>query len=184
MRYGLALLLLLTACTKPAGHLPGDVVFLGDSLTARMRVADVSPGSHNYAFSGATTADLLRYLPDYRVESAGVVVLTIGSNDVHRGEMAGLHKRLSDISAAIPGTLVWNALPPQAGKDVGPVNEAIRDLCRARDNCLYVATHFEPEDLDPDGLHLTPAGCARWTGVLRVHVPIITRGPPQVAGRF
>jgi lysophospholipase L1-like esterase len=146
---------------------PGSVVFLGDSLTYSLDVDQVVPGAFNAGIPGYTTWHLLRLLPHMQsIPRARLVVLTIGTNDVRRGLTPMIAGRLHEVSKAIPGPMLWNAIPPSIHGDVGPVNAAAREACRARADCIFVETNFEASDFY-DGEHPNAAGNARWIARMR-----------------
>jgi hypothetical protein len=126
----------------------GAVVFLGDSLTRALDTGRVVPGSYNYGIDGYQTRQLLPLLPKLRgIKHARLVVLTIGTNDVKHQQQPGIRVRLAAISKAIPGPLLWNAIPPSVHGEVASVNSAARSECAARTDCVFVETAFEAGDL-------------------------------------
>lgn len=169
MRLSLAVLLLLAGCSGP------HVVFLGDSLTAGLRVQSVTPNAENRGVSGIDTADLLRALPSQSFEGVSLVVLTIGTNDVHKGREAGLESRLQEIARRVPGPVLWNAIPPNAHHDVTQANALIEKTCAARPACTFYRTDFQAGDFKPDGVHLSRRGYIRWVESLRQRVAATVR---------
>lgn len=155
-------------------HQPdGLAVFLGDSITQGLAVEAVAPRSVNYAAGGMTSLDLQHMLPRLTsLPRARVVVLTIGTNDLLRG-MDGTIPRVLEIGQAIPGPLVWNAIPPSDRFDPAPINGQIRAACAARPRCTYVETPFMADDFR-DGVHLSPAGYRKWIASLRSAVAAAT----------
>lgn len=145
----------------------GAVVFLGDSLTQGMPVLAVADRALNYGVSGQTAKGLLEAMPTYgAVRRARLVVLTIGTNDVgNRTPLSEVEATLRALSAAIPGALVWNGVPPTKKGDVGPINALVRRLCAERADCRYTETPFQASDFR-DGTHLTREGYARWVASL------------------
>jgi len=188
--------LLLTACAAPASIPPtvpttdphigtmrryhawadasqpaGAVIFLGDSITEGLAVSAVAPVAVNYGIGKQATGDLLVSMRGYgSIGRARLVVLTIGTNDVSRKQLAGIEDRLRAISAAIPVPLLWNAVPPSTRGDSAPVNAIIRKVCAERPDCTYLETPFQPGDFR-DGTHLSDAGYARWIAAMRYAIP-------------
>jgi lysophospholipase L1-like esterase len=146
---------------------PGSVLFLGDSLTRALDVDQVVPGAFNGGLDGYSSWQLLQVLPHMQsLPKARLVVLTIGTNDVKRKLTPFSAGRLHAISKAIPGPMLWNAIPPSIHGDVSVVNEAARAECRARRDCIFLETHFEATDFK-DGEHPNAAGNARWIASMR-----------------
>jgi hypothetical protein len=145
----------------------GAVIFLGDSLTQGLAVAAVSPRAVNYGVAGATSADVLRAVPQLgSLKRARVVAVMVGTNDVGKQQTAGIEDRLRAISAAIPVPLVWTEIPPHAEGDVSSVNAAAAKVCAERPDCTFLRMRWGPADMDPDGVHLSPEGRARWMRAL------------------
>jgi lysophospholipase L1-like esterase len=154
----------------------GAVIFLGDSLTRALDVGRIAPGAINYGIDGYQTRHLLAFLPKLRsVPRARLVVLTIGTNDVKRHQLEGIEERLHRISQAIPGPLLWNAIPPSRQGEVARVNAAVRRECAARSNCTYLETKFEATDFW-DGEHPNVAGNERWSASMRRAWPLHGEG--------
>lgn len=153
----------------------GEIVFLGDSLTASLAVGAVAPGAVNYGIPGQTTELLLEAMPHYTsLERASVVVLTIGTVDMVSGRERGVEDRLAAIADRIPGRLVWNGLPPSTRVDVRGVNATIRRLCSGKPRCTYVPPAAGSEDLQQDGVHLRASGYTRWIVAMRA---ALAQGP-------
>jgi lysophospholipase L1-like esterase len=164
---------LLVSCDKPYALPPvrdGDqVVFLGDSLTAYLPVTEITPGATNLGVPGWFIADLNRFVREKPLPKARIYVLTIGTNDVNRNRGSLIHARLRMLSSRMPGPILWNAIPPNANRDVGPANKAIAQVCAERPDCVFLQTPFVPAtDLLEDGVHLSGRGYDRWVAALRV----------------
>lgn len=153
-------------------HQPaGAAVFLGDSHTQGLAVAAVAPVAVNYGVGGLNTQGLLDALPFLEAPGkARVVVLMIGSNDLPTADLGALGDRFDAIAAALPGPLVWHAIPvnqrvPPA--QTAEANDLVREACAAHGRCRFVDTAFEPGDFQSDGSHLSPAGYRKWIRTLQ-----------------
>lgn len=160
--------------TADAHQPAGAAVFLGDSHTQGLAVAAVAPAAVNYGVGGLTTEGLLRQLPALRsLNTARVVVLMIGSNDLPADDQDAFEVRLQAIADGIPAPLVWHAIPRnrRVSEEVtAEANAAIRRICKARPRCRYAETEFAPEDFQKDGSHLSPSGYRKWMASLRAAV--------------
>lgn len=156
----------------------GSAIFLGDSITQGLAAVAVAPQTINYGIAGLMSADLLNSLPVYRsLPRARVIFLMIGINDVGRGASLGLGERLRQIVEALPREvpLVWSAvmptLRPRDRLGIEQANAAIKALCGARPNCVFVDTHRLLRGGDStfyaDQVHLNAAGYAVWIDALR-----------------
>lgn len=162
----------------------GAAIFLGDSLTQGLAVAAVAPVAVNYGIGGLTSAQLLDALPHFQaLGRARIVFLSIGINDLLLGREGALPQRYAEILAALPPDvpLVWSTLlpaglAPERRAAITQANQAIRTLCAARPGCRLVdATPAlagpdgrpRPGMMEPDGLHLAPAGNRAWIEALR-----------------
>jgi lysophospholipase L1-like esterase len=138
----------------------GSALFFGDSLTQGLAVNAVTPNAVNFGIGNQTAAELAEALPAYTsLARAGVVFVSIGTVDVHRG-------RTPDITAvarALPDVpLVWSGLM------IGPdsVNTAIRAACKAKPRCIFVDTASARHFL-ADQVHLSTDGYRAWIELLR-----------------
>lgn len=163
---------------------PGDVVFLGDSITAGGSWHELFPdvSVRNRGIGGDTTGGVLARLHQVTNGKPSQVFLLIGTNDVMLGEsdetIVGNIKTIVDrIADESPGTQVFvqSILPRAAGYREriealnGEIHAAIGDRARWID--LY------PLLLDADGsiadrysndeLHLNGAGYAQWRDSIR-----------------
>lgn len=145
----------------------GAVIFLGNSITAGLAVDAVADRAVNYGIGGQSCAQLLAALPQYgSLRRARLVVLAIGTVDVVIRE-PDLEECLQALGDAIPGPLLWNAIPPTTKADVSGANETIRELCEARPRCTYLEAPITQADLLPDGVHLAPSGYVKWLRALQ-----------------
>lgn len=145
-----------------------STIFLGDSITAGLATNAVTPNAVNYGIGGQTTEALLQAMPDYTsVQRAKLVVLSIGTVDLVSGRTIGLDQRLAALADAIPGPMLWNAVPPTTHADVRSTNATIRQLCAAKPGCTFVQAPITPLDLMADGTHLLPSGYEKWIDAMR-----------------
>lgn len=164
---------LLLAVSTPQRS-PDAVMFLGDSLTARMDVLAVIPDAVNLGVGGRTSAQLLAAMGQLPLREAGLVVLTIGTNDAKQGLSDGFETRMRRISNRIEAPLVLSLIPPNRDADVRHFNAAIERVCAERPDCVLVRPAFTPDDLLPDGTHLNQQGYDKWLKVLRAALPPVT----------
>lgn len=149
-------------------------IFVGDSITHRLRVDQVVDGGVNLGVESRTTAELLAAMPAMHLERGDLVVLMIGTNDLRQHRTAGLEGRLREVGRRIHGHLLWNAIPPMPGYDVAPTNALIERLCSERGDCVYVTTPWAAGDFQSDGVHPNAEGNAKWAQSLRNALPAPT----------
>ncbi|MCE9589469.1 MAG: hypothetical protein K8S99_02980 [Planctomycetes bacterium] len=113
-------------------HEPGDVVFLGDSITNGFPWAEAFPGHrvHNRALDGDTTLDLSKRLDDVIATRPAAVFVMIGINDLLQGSTPdAVAERVTNIvhrlraSSPPPRVYVQSVLPVLA-----PAAEGLRDI--------------------------------------------------------
>lgn len=169
------------------------ILFLGSSSIVLWDVAKSFPGLPviNRGFGGSLYEDLVTYfdrlVPPYRPR---IVVLYSGDNDTSMNrrpaEIAGTIRTFEQrLHALLPDTklIVMSIKPsPARWRVVAPVrqtNELIRVWAADRPNTTFVDVFPamlgadgmpRPELYIADGLHLTPAAYALWTGLLRPHL--------------
>lgn len=153
-------------------HQPaGAALFLGDSHTQGLAVAAVAPVAVNYGVGGLNTQGLLDALPFLEAPGkARVVVVMIGSNDLPTTDLRALGDRFEAIAAALPGPLVWHAIPVNQRvppEQTAEANDLVRQVCAAHGRCQFVETAFEPADFQNDRSHLSPSGYRKWIATLR-----------------
>jgi lysophospholipase L1-like esterase len=159
---------------------PGDVVFLGDSLTDGARWEELFPGLavRNRGVPGDTTADVLARLDQVTSGKPAQVLLMIGTNDLGFGaSVEATATRYEAILAALrrdaPATriAVLSVLPRSASDSVRieALNRAIRELARSQgaqwidlDPAFLAPDGSIRDDLSNDELHLTGAGYLEW----------------------
>ncbi|MAE95271.1 MAG: sialate O-acetylesterase [Deltaproteobacteria bacterium] len=167
---------------------PGDVVFLGDSITASGEWAELFPDLpvRNRGIGGDTTEGLLRRLQQITRGRPGKLFLLIGTNDLGFGkEPASIAENvgtlLGEMHRASPETALYvQSVLPRAGE----YREAIEDLNRRLEGIaaahgatwLDLYPHFLAGDgslddvLTNDELHLLADGYERWRDLLRPHL--------------
>lgn len=145
-------------------------VFLGDSITQRLPAATVADRAINYGIGSQTTTDLARHAADYRaLDTARVVYLLIGINDLAQGKFPDFAGVLAEIPQGVP--LVWTGVMHADGiAGIEAANAAARGLCAERPGCTFVEPPIASGDLE-DGVHLTADGYRKWIGALRVATP-------------
>ena len=167
---------------------PGDVVFLGDSITAGGQWSELFPDVpvKNRGISGDMTEDLLKRLGQITIGKPRKIFLMIGTNDIGLGAPRALTQRnyreiLDQIVRASPDTDIYvqSILPREAKRceDVTALNAAIAEMAQTR-GLTYVDLFpaFVDEDgsildeLSPDGLHLSGQGYRRWQSAIEPYV--------------
>lgn len=164
-----------------AGTPAGAVVLLGDSNVQGLNASRVAACTASFGIGGETAAQLVARIGDYRsADRAAAIVVLTGLNDVLRGTDANLAATLRRLLGALPTDkpVLLSSLPrltADAGRAHGPAavraNQILAAACRERRGCRFVDLHTAmtaPAALmEPDGIHLNPAGQALWSGLLR-----------------
>ena len=169
----------------------GAVVFIGDSITQGLAVAAVTSPAVNFGIGRDTSAGVLRRLPDYgSLSRARLVVLAIGVNDLAWREnpetvanIETILDRIQDehgtpviLSAVLPIDDDMSASHRRENREVLDLNRRLAALAADRPQVRLVdATESmvdEQGNLDDayhvgDGVHLSPAGYARWIAALK-----------------
>jgi lysophospholipase L1-like esterase len=159
---------------------PGDIVFLGDSLTDGARWEELFPGLavRNRGVPGDTTADVLARLAEVTTGKPSQVLLMIGTNDLGVGASVEATARryaeiLTGLRRGAPETriAVLSVLPRRAADRaaIEELNRALERLAREHGADwidLYPA-FLAPDgsmrdELSNDELHLTGAGYLEW----------------------
>jgi lysophospholipase L1-like esterase len=165
---------------------PGDIIFLGDSLTDGCRWEEMFPGLSikNRGINADTTAGVLKRLPDILDGKPKAIFLLIGTNDLPWYE----YKPDSDILADYKHILqtcreespetrlyVQSLLPrhPMYSKRIQRLNRQYRSLAELY-QCTFIDLfpHFTGRDgglkieLTNDRLHLLAEGYAIWRNLL------------------
>lgn len=156
----------------------GAVVFLGASSIQGLNASAVRSCTASFGIGGETADELAERVGDYRaLDRAAAVVVMTGLNDVLRGDGAAVGPAVRRLLAALPPGVpvilssTVRLADPTRGAALAPVNVAMRDACRADPRCRFVdlaAAMADPVTLiEPDGIHLNPAGYALWARLLR-----------------
>ena len=165
---------------------PGDIVFLGDSLTAGSSWKKAFPHLpvKNHGIAGDTARGVLRRLDRVVQGQPGAIFLMIGINDLYispfstNTELLYLYEEiLNKIQEKTPKTLVFtqSILPSESffAERITQLNLEIEKLSRPRGYThIDLFPHFADADgalrntLTDDGVHLLPAGYDLWTKLL------------------
>lgn len=166
------------------------IVFTGSSSIRLWDLAPSFPGipAINRGFGGSEMADIVefadRIIVPYR---PSLVVVYSGDNDVSRGrspeQIAGAFRALVDrVQAVLPGTpfLVLSIKPSQSRwkflDRIQAANDALRRQAELDPHITFVDVQSalldeqgvpRPELFRPDQLHLSEAGYAAWSNILR-----------------
>ncbi|MEW9870791.1 GDSL-type esterase/lipase family protein [Arthrobacter sp. HS15c] len=174
--------------------LPGDVVFLGDSITEGGEWHEWFSGVsvRNRGIGGDTTGEVLARLGSATTYGAAAIFLLIGTNDVTlsvpRDEIvANVRSILRGLRAVSDETPVFlQSVMPRQKRLCGRVRELNRDLERvaAEEGAAWIdlwpALSTSDGALNPDfswdGIHLNGLGYATWARVLHPQIDSVTPG--------
>ena len=167
---------------------PGDIVFLGDSITFGGHWNEIVPGHpvRNRGIGGDRTDDVLARLEPILEGRPGKLFLLIGTNDLgtdipHDAIVANYATLLDRFARETPSTVVYvQSVMPRAAEyreRVERLNEALRALAAER-GLTYVDLYpaFLAEDgsirdeLTFDEIHLTGVGYREWYRLLEPHL--------------
>ncbi len=174
--------------------MPGEIIFLGNSLTDLGEWAEMWPGVpiRNRGISSDITFGVLARLDEVTARQPAKVFLLIGINDLARGipvevVLANHARIIARVQQESPRTqlFVQSLLPTHPDFDeyrnhqgkaaqIRAVNAGLAQLCVGQKNVYYLDLHkaFADDEghLDKrytqDGLHLTGAGYRQWQQVL------------------
>ena len=172
--------------TFPVG--PGDVVFFGDSITEGAEWHELFPdvATRNRGIAEETSADLVDRLDTVVAGRPRKLFILVGINDIVFGGsdedlLANYRTILDRCRSESPETevIVQSILP--AATELGERIEAVNGrLERLADECGAAFVSFRdafagpdgamPDELSPDGIHLTGEGYRRWREVHAPHV--------------
>jgi lysophospholipase L1-like esterase len=170
----------------------GGIVFFGASSIVRWNLDESFPDLKgtmvNRGFGGSEMADAARYAARVVLPRAPrLVVLYPGENDIARGvkadAIAASFLQFCDtVHTALPHTrIVAIGLKPtpvrwQFDDEMQRANGLIQEHCKAQANCVYIDVRPDMLGADgkpkpglfvADGEHMTPAGYAIWTRLVR-----------------
>lgn len=165
-----------------------SIVMLGDSITAEGRWSELLPDRPivNSGRSGFTTEQLVPIARDVARRQPRAVIILTGTNDIrdrHDAAWTGqyLTALLDVLHTTAPETqVVLQTILPRgdAPEAVRQANTVIAQLAVDRDLLLIdLHRHFDEgtgalrATDTTDGIHLTPAGYARWAAVLESELP-------------
>ena len=159
---------------------PGDVVMLGDSITAGAEWSELFPDVpiKNRALSADTTQEVLDRLGQVTGGKPSKIFLLIGTNDLRRGDdhvviLKRYERLVQRIEWESPGTKVYlqSVLPRQRRyrEQVVALNQAIESLANRRGHrFLNLFPLFSTTDgtmhrkFSNDRVHLLGSGYERW----------------------
>ncbi len=168
---------------------PGDIVFLGDSITEGGIWEELFPGlpTRNRGIGGDVTEGVLERLEQVTQGTPAKVFLLIGTNDLALSEKspdeiaANIEAIVDAIRSQSPGTRIYvqSVLPRGAGfrAAVEALNRATRARISTKANWIDLYPLFlDTEDgsirdeFSNDELHLMGAGYLNWRDAIAPHV--------------
>jgi lysophospholipase L1-like esterase len=168
---------------------PGDVVFLGDSITEAGRWHEIFPGvpAKNRGIGGDTASDVLARLQQVTSGRPSKVFLKIGTNDLFAGVpedeiAADVAEILRRIRAESPGTQVYlqSVLPRAAEwRDAVESLNARLEAVAGEQGVAWLDLYPQfldasdgsiRDDLSNDELHLLGPGYRVWREQIEAHV--------------
>ena len=169
---------------------PGDIVFLGDSLTDGARWDELFPGKpvKNRGINGDTTHGVLQRLDDILAGKPAVVFLLIGTNDLawySRDEDSNVVKNyraiLDRCRKESPETLVYvQSLLPRArhyAVTIQCLNKELQGLANQFGyTYIDLYPHFAGErgelrpELTNDNIHILGAGYDIWVQNIKLYI--------------
>lgn len=163
-----------------------DVVFVGDSITARGRFSELFPDVNvlNRGIGSDVSEGVLNRIDEVILHKPKIIVLMIGINDLgykidENAVVGNVRKTLEQIHVELPDCNVYlmSVLPVEtlALAKVKSLNVAYRQIAAEYDFCTYIdlySSFMENEKiraglLCSDGVHLNGAGYALWADSLR-----------------
>lgn len=165
---------------------PGDIVFLGDSITAGANWDELFPGksAKNRGINADTTTGVLKRLAPIISGKPSAVFILIGTNDLFWYEYKTDASILKDYRAILtrfhqesPQTKIFiqSILPRQRmyATRIRCLNQKLADLAAEfKDTYIDLWTHFVGSqgelraEFNNDSLHLLGAGYAVWVEIL------------------
>jgi lysophospholipase L1-like esterase len=179
---------------------PGDIVFLGDSITDGARWNELFPGLpvKNRGINADTTSDVLERLDEIVTGQPAAVFILIGTNDlpwyVHHSDekiLSTYEAILQRFKSATPETQVFvqSILPrhKRYSARIRSLNPRLAGLAeRYGYTFIDLFPHFADNgslraDFTNDHLHLLAPGYAAWVEVLEPYVARICSQPSTVS---
>lgn len=172
---------------------PGDIVFLGDSLTDGARWDEIYPGKpvKNRGINADTTAGVFARLEDIINGHPAAIFILIGTNDLPWYEyrhdediLRSYHEILSKCRSEIPETRVFvqSLLPRHVSyaRRIGKLNTKLKDLAREYE-CTFInlfpalvdAKGGLRKEITNDNLHLLASGYKIWVDELKPYISMI-----------
>ena len=163
------------------------IVFLGDSITDYVNFGEYLPDYPiiNRGIAGDTTSGVLRRLNEVISLKPRKLFLLIGTNDI--GDfietapiVRNIRKILERIRSGSPATKLYlqsvlptRDIPSRPNAEIQALNHSLEMLAQAL-HCTFIDLYplmldeagQLAEEYTIDGLHLSPAGNARWLGSL------------------
>lgn len=166
---------------------PGDIVFVGDSLTEFAPWSEFFPQAsvNNHGIAGDDAAGVLARLDGVIRGGPSQVFVLIGTNDLTAGVaedqiVAAVDQIVARIGAGSPATQVFvQSVLPRAQPFTGQVaalNRRLRSTIAGGATWIDLHPHFAAadgslrDDFSDDGVHLRPEGYRRWCELLAPHV--------------
>jgi lysophospholipase L1-like esterase len=174
---------------------PGDILFLGDSLTAGGNWDEIFPymSIKNRGINADTTEGLLRRMDCVTSGKPAAIFILIGTNDLpwyeHRHDemILGTYSQILDrIKSDSPETKVFvESLLPRAhsyAKRIQEFNIRLKELAKSQ-GAVFIDLYPKfadakgdlRADLNNDHLHLLAPGYALWAEVLHLYLEAIQK---------
>ena len=173
---------------------PGSALFFGDSLIQGLNVAAVTPGAINYGIGQDTTEGLKLRISNYdSLQTARVVVLSVGINDVFFRSLDGVIDNYRQIIDSVSGPLVISAVMPTTKSEWNEqsvlVNRELERMASERSETAFVnlwdAVSASETGLLADafhvgdGVHLNEKAASLWIDALRAAIDQVVPGASE-----
>jgi lysophospholipase L1-like esterase len=179
------------------GNVPdASVIFIGDSLIRSLAVSAVAPMAINYGIAGDTSYGVLQRIGEYQsINRAGIIVLSIGTNDLGLGKSKEeILSNFERIIKMIPPEkkVIFNSILPvdekirqdvkRNNRIISSVNNKLEGICLKYQNVYFLDNSELLSGPDGnlqamyhvgDGLHLNTAGYKIWIASLQQQISII-----------
>jgi len=177
---------------------PGDIVFLGDSITDGARWDELFPGLpvKNRGINADTTTGVLARLKEITAGQPATIFILIGTNDLpwfmfrsDRAIIRSYQQILERIRTESPNTSVFvQSILPRRRRYAHRIRRlnALLERMTTGCNCIYVDlySHFAGvdgairSDLSNDHLHLMAEGYAIWQRILEPQIAAFSDSSP------